>query len=869
MGPSDFRGNKAYGNSEESSFCLGRAEAILTPYSLDAARSLAYFNANDTQYLGGNGLTGTLETGSINKQAINRLAHFMNNTYMLAGDSIYIYDEVSKTWSVSLWLADKAGTESNSIGLYPVMIGNTPSLITAFNTTGATWQAVILNGLTDIWASGLTGTVFNPNDANGGILNEVQHKNKIYFIDSNVSNIGWYDFQLDDFGTIPWSDTVLHPMDFVTYQSGLYCLNKDASRNINLHRIDRDSTTMVGNPIILRSGSQGPDGEQLNAALSTISNLEARNLLFVDNVRVDASGKPVLWAINMSHADTEGTSSSDFGATFTALTLDNNDNFTGVNGFTPNASFMSNPFKMMHNQVGATDDFIAKPESMVMRMYIDQREREVVGETRIHCSTRFGGYCGGQPSANGSVYAGGGGDFNYLVNWDWLGGGAPGYPLGQWGGPASWFFIQGIKEARHRSFPHEKIGGGARSSVLLPDGYKNIDIVYRGSQTTDQSGVMRIFYNLITTSGVPNGTNVSVKWFYDDNLHAPESQCTPVGTSHGAVSGLQVVSLPADSGTIFYFDWDAQGDGLRYGSRINLNGLVSTSDISLAALNDPTDLGGLTLWLEADDDTTISSGVGDKVSEWRDKSGYTGDGAISGVSQVTADVQPVVAIAANNSLDGMSFDAASGHYLFTSGAPILYESFTTFMIFEPNSAGSRQTAFSISADDSHETLGPDLPSGTVVTDGEFYSIETSGDFGSVIMVSQDIYRTEEATAARELPLTSGVEVGNAKLIWWREEGFRGLANFHPNGAYPSGLEQSTEFSDGMVTPSGLSNASGTISLGNTTVGRFSGAQTSGVYGSAGQYYDGIIYEIAAYNRKLSDIEIDRFVLYASGKYSLS
>lgn len=875
MGPSEARGNRAYGGEDVSSTCLGRAEWLTVPVSLDASRALNYFFSSDLQYLGGTGMNGSVETGSVNKQAINRVVHFMNNVYMLAGDRIYKYDELSKTWNTSLVIADKDGTATNSIGLYPVFTNNKPKLITAFKTTsGGVWQSLQLNGLSNTWSSGNTG---NPSvgatDIDGGILNEIQHNNRIYFIDSDTTNIGWYDFQENEFGSTIWSDTVRHPMDFCTYESGLYCFNKDDSRNHNLHRIDENpnTTVMVGNPIILRNGLAGPDGEQNNAALSTTNNLEARNLLFTDNVRVDADGKPVLWALCMAEADTAGTGgagASDNGVAWTALVLDGAGNFTGAN-MSSDANFYSNPFKMGKNQVGAGEEYIAKPEHTVFRLFLDQREREVNNYTAIHCMSRWGGYCGGAPTAY--LYAGGGGDFNYLAYWQWNGGGAPGFPLTNWAGPAAWDYMYAQKEGRHRAFPHEKIGGGARSSVLLSDGNQNIDIVFRGTDTTNEDGVMRIFYNLLTTPGVPNGTNVSVKWYYDKKLHAPETQCVPTGTSHGTIGGLRATNIPADSGTLFYFDWHVLSNNIGYGKKINLNGVVLTAESTTAALTDPTDLSGLTFWLEADDETTIDSGVVNKrVSEWRDKSG---DGLVSGVIQPVLANRPTYLPRWENGIGGVRFDSSASEFMFATGTPIDFEPCTTFVIYKPGQPSSlTQTIFSISDDDSFYTWDTDMggpadePSGTIVTNGEFYSVRTSGNVGSdydILLSSQDLYRTNQGTLQRDLVVESGAIRDKAKLVWWREDSFQSRANIHPSGSYPSGLEQTVNVNtDGIVTPSGFVNAA------NTTVGRFTGAKLSGVYPSAGEYYNGTIYEIATYNRTLFDLEVERFVLYASGKYNL-
>lgn len=871
MGAGAGKGNRGYGGEDVSSTCFGRAENFFVPYNLDVSRTLNYFSSDTKRYLGNTGLSGSEEAANFNKQVINRAVHFMNNVYVLLGENVYIYDEVAKTWSISLVLTGKAGTESNSIGLYPVFIKNIPHLITVWNTSGATWQSAKLNGDTNIWSLGSTGSVFDPTDSSGGILNEIQHKDRIYFISSITNLIGWYDFIRDKFGTITWGSTVRHPMDFVTYIGKLYCLNKDSSRNIQVHRIDLTGTTLLINPAIVRAGDQGPGGEQTGAALSTTSQLQGRNLLFVDNVRVDASGLPVLWVMNMAHADTMGTTNSDFGLAFAAYAFDVNGLFTGAHGFSPNASFWSNPFKMGRNQVGVDEKFIPKDEDMTMRLFIDQRERELSPNSisRIQCSTRFGGFCG-FTSDNGSLYAGGGGDFNYLVNWIWLGGGAPGSDLSNVGGANSWQPVYGVKEARHRSFPHEKIGGGARSSVILSDGNKNIDIVFRGTDTTDQDGTMRIFYQFITTPGIPNGTNVAVKWYFDENLHAPESRCVPTGTSAGSIDGFEAVSIPADSGTIYYFDWHVTSSNVPYGTRINLNGVVTTADVLVTPLNNPTDLDGLTLWLDADDEATITSGLNGRVSVWNDKSSA---GFVSGVVQtIDADEQPFYIVDANNGLGGISFDAASGSFLFSSGSPVDFEPNTFFVIYEPASIGIRQTIFSVSNDDAFYTwggiAGVGAPSGTVIGSGEYYNIETSGDIGSMIASAQDLFRANEGVLPKEFALTSGAIINEAKLIWWTEDSFQSFGNFHPDGSEPSGLSQTSNSAvAGLVTPSGYVDASG-VSFSNTTVGRFSGAQQSGIYIDSGKPYDGIIYEVATYNRVLFELEIDRFILYASGKYNL-
>ncbi len=859
MDASSFRGNATYGNSVFTNGCGALAEGGGAP-ARDVSRSQNYFTADSRLYLDGVGIAGLVETSNNNKQAINRAVHFMNNDYVLLGNRVYVYDQELQTWSVSLNMDGKVASETNCIGLYPVFVGNAPQLVTAWNTTGANWQSAKLNGLTNVWSSGAVGAVFDPSDANGGILNEVQHKNRIYFVDSNTTNLGWYDYFGDNFGLTGWDNQVRHPMDFVTFNEELWCLVKDDVLNINLHRINDDgSTQLLGLDIMNRAGPSGAGGIQVNSALSTANNFEGRNLLFVDNVRRDIDDKPIMWGINMAHGVIILGVHSKHGITFTAIVDDGTGTITGANLSTINASFLSNPFKFGAQQEGSGDDefHISKVEETVFRCYIDQRERELGLISAIHCSSRVSMLCAGGDAFFGAA-AGGGGNHNLLLNWQWLGGGSPGFPLKSWAGLASWDLGYGKSEATHRSFPHEKIGGGARSSVLLSDGTKNIDIAYRGTDTTDVEGIMRVFYSLITTPGVPNGTNVSIKWYYDENLHAPETQVAPTGTSDGVISGLEIVSLPADSGALYFFDWDVKAAGLAYGSRINLNGVVVTADSVTSALNDPTDLDGLELWLEADDASTITIGAGG-VSEWRTKGG----GSVTGLIQANSSQQPTLVPAANNGLDGVSFNAANSEFLFSSGSPVEHEPYTVFVIFEPASLGASQTIFSISDDSPFNTWdNGSAPSGTIVTDGEFYNVETNAS--DIILSSQDLRRTNEGTVPRDLPL-DGVTLNDAKLVWWIEENFQSRANFHPGGALPDGLEQTVNINTaGQVIASGLVNSSG-----NTTVGRFTGAQISGVYGSAGKYFNGTIYEVATYNRTLFDLEIDRFILYASGKYNLA
>lgn len=846
--PTDI-GSKTYGGEEIGSPCLASEKIenypLLPINTVDVSRtSILYFP--ESVYLGGNaeGISGGIENGNLNKQAINRAVNFLNKPYVLIGSGIYEYDKGSSTWSVSLQLTGKLSTESNSIGLYPIVEVGVPKLLTAWNTTSSNWRFAKLNGNTNVWTISSETAVVDPSDANGGILNEIQHGDRIYFIDSGTSSIYYFDYILERFGSISWGDTIRHPIDFASYRNKLYALGKDADTTfpngkIRLHRIDLTGTTSVGT----FPSSAGPLGTPISA-----SNIyEGRNLLFVDNVfNVDAhnydpsiSGVPVLRAYNA----VVGSSSNGL-ATYAWVELPDG-SLSGLANTAPltRGAFPSNPFKMMTNQEGAGGgpfpQDAQKQEHTVLRIFHDQKKRDVdlSDQTNIACSARYSVGCDSDNT--------GGGDLTNLHYFEWEGVNDD-QVLSDGGEHAFKFLGFPGKQSYHRAFVHEKRGGGSRYWELTGDGDTIPDIVYSRMTPTTQNGVMRIFYNLATSEASPSGTNVNVRWFFDKYAHAPEAACTLVGTSDGALSGNLAINITLEDRE-YWVDWDAMGDEANRDRKASLNGQVGTSLSASAAINDPTDLASLALWLEANDETTISSGIDGSISEWRDKSG----GLVSGVLQSTHLLKPTFIPNANNGNGGVSFISASGHYLFASGSPVNAGSVTMLVVYEPTAAVGRQTLFSLSNDEPVNTF----------TDANYLGMYASGSEYAIGISSQDDVHRTASDAPRELSIASGASLNKTKLSTWRELQFQVSLEYAPTGI--NSLGEKTEFFAADETenyePSGLSNV---------TIGRFSGSSLSGVYTSAGEYFDGTIYEVAIYDRSLYDIEVERFKKYVENKYTL-
>jgi hypothetical protein len=156
------------------------------------------------------------------------------------------------------------------------------------------------------------------------------------------------------------------------------------------------------------------------------------------------------------------------------------------------------------------------------------------------------------------------------------------------------------------------------------------------------------------------------------------------------------------------------------------------------------------------------------------------------------------------------------------------------------------------------SISEDVPAtGIMAVSQDFMNASVvAGGTEDLRLESQDSQRVVQTTGPRTMVLPSGGETGKARLLMWNEIAFEGQGEIHPSGA----IAITDVVADGFAECAGLLNM---------TFGRFSGAQISGVYGGAGQHYDGTLYEVVVYNKNLNEVERDAFRVYAEGKYSLT
>lgn len=852
-------GSKTYGNGLDSQGfdCLRDLEAPFTSETIDASRQRSvfdYFSAASNVYMPGSaGIfpagSGNAETGNRRKQATNRVVNFMNNVYFQVGDKIYKWDDVGETWNVSHVMTDKSTTESNCIGLFPVNVGGRPKLVTAWASNANTnWFGASLDGLTDVWEEQEIALGINPTDGDGGIHTTCQFAGRIYFLLPQAPwlSIYWFDYTYLTLGSLPIQGAGLanwvFPAELCVFNNELYCINKDGfGENINIWKMTSEDGVK---PQFMAQFPREPSahtGEDFFSALTSAAEFEGRVMLYVDHVSDDrAVQRPKLIAYYVvSGADEKIGTIDDTSHGFGSIVYQIPDApATGLQSF-QSIGFAGNPLKMMANTLGAGEDVVAaKGERMVVRVHTNQAEKFrgdgefTNNKTVISVASRFGMYCS-TPQAGA-----GGGEGNVLFQHTSL-------PSGEF----AFFAFQ--REGRHRAFPHEQIGGGGRISVVDNNGDPIIGMTLLEPQPiANRQGIIRLNYQMHTTPAHPNGTPVNVRFFYDTNGHAPERPCTLITSDvgelgqAGSISGNIIFGIAADSGN-HWVDWNAAADigenGL--GNRIMLNGLIAatgTDGSSIAALNSPTDLGGLALWLDASDVSTVASGTG--VSSWSNKSTA---GVFGSVTQGAAANQPQYLWGDLNGLNGILFDG-SDDFLFGKPAAISGTPATIMMVYEPRSSAGDQHMFSLSAD-----TGVDKFPGLTYTDNEWMSIISSGV--NTVVSSQDSFRRISETAPRT-GINPGVSVNNPHLIIWEEIDFAASSRVDRND------EIETDFTaDGTVALSGLSN---------TTIGRFTGAQHSGLYNVTGKYANAVIYEIVAYSGILTNVDKESLRLYAENKWGL-
>jgi len=885
--PPAEQGSNNYGDEKSGSNCNTRNEKAPVGSQIDVSRNTYDYFSNDTNVFLGEISSGTEESSNINKQAVNRAVNFMGKDYVLIGDGIYVYNDDTLTWDLSQIATGKTPASTSCLGLYPAYFNDAPHLTTAWSVSDtSTWFYAIMNGNTNVWAIGSFGAGGNglaPDDSEGGILTEIQHKDRIYYLTSASGEIGFYNYRTKTGGTFSISQESRHPMDFCSFQNNLYLINHDGSDDIQILQVkpsgleDGGSTKFQVNLTTAEASDIG--GVFVGESINNNNDFEGRPLIFVDNIydsgNVDGlhpgGPGPTMWTYYVAAAETAGwddmtesTNQTNHGLRAVPFRLDENGDLVDVSATNMVTGFRSKPFRLGQDQEEShnSDNFLLeilgldeykqrKDEKMVLRVFMDQKERgsDGTGKSAIVVSTRFSG----QKCDNRSH---GGGDFTNLLyhafrgsgNVD--GGSHPTAPSKN--GPHSFEFL-GLpaKEARHRGAPHGMLGGGSRHSEVDNNGNRLADIVFRGAIPTKVDGELRVSYSIIPSSGNPEGNSVdTVRWWYDNNHHAPETPCIITATSHGSISGIEIKNIIVASGTTYWFEWNAKAAGIRRNDYFPLVGQLTLNPPVPLVIDDPTDISSLEGWWNGNNADMIIDMDG-LVSSWTDYA--------SGIFLVQSDLtkQPVFLPRGVGEPPGVGFiDDSPGDFLFASGSPIDGSPCTVFMIYEPSGiTGGRDTMWSLSNDH---------PASGAITAHEYYSVTLSGVSEPYDMGLEDLDTgsTFSGKGTRNLTLPSGGEASKIRFAVWRNISFESAGQLFPGG-HPE-FETNVEV-DGSIEPTGL---------GNITFGRFTGSldvwttPPSGTYLGAGDYFNGIIFEVGFYSRALANIEIDRLRVYAEDKYNL-
>jgi len=116
----------------------------------------------------------------------------------------------------------------------------------------------------------------------------------------------------------------------------------------------------------------------------------------------------------------------------------------------------------------------------------------------------------------------------------------------------------------------------------------------------------------------------------------------------------------------------------------NFNSEFDSLSYRTTTTNSPAGVPGCVLWLDADDASSIVTGAGGGVLQWRDKSGWGNH-----VAQTESSAQPVVTPAGLNGRATLAFNGAD----FLSGPPVWQQgetNFTTFAVWRKSSLSDSQ-----------------------------------------------------------------------------------------------------------------------------------------------------------------------------------
>jgi len=474
--------------------------------------------------------------------AHNRGVLFRNEIYVGVASSVFRFDHGPGVWVEEARLPFAPVGWNRQIGLYPMILNNAPYLVTAYQRgTTATWESIRLNGITNVWESGSTGTLYN--HSNDGIHAEVVHNRKVYFQGNDNSVLGVYDPATQTFDTITHSPVINFPTDLATYSGVLYQLHSNASNEIKITKVEGS----VGFETLTLSDGAG--GNEISIANNTFG----RCLLFTDNLFTTAD--------------------------------------SGVDGASKlYAFYMCNPavgfdgWGVWHLEGNGKGDLteIRRHEEVLLgaglRSGNGTADIDPAGAWRViyDQQTLFASGLG-VPDYTFIFREQGGGDHNNYRGLRFTDP-DPSLPLAN---------VESFTYQWHMAYPQDKLGGGARFSpyttALAGLGVSNVPILGIGLRgnliPSEVNGNTRISYNLLPSSGdgAHAGVISHVRWFYNTYGEMALTPCTLEDSSDGVIEGNVIYGVVAESGKTYTVDWKAAADGVANNVLVNMVGFVATT----------------------------------------------------------------------------------------------------------------------------------------------------------------------------------------------------------------------------------------------------------------------------------------------------
>ena len=300
---------------------------------------------------------------------------------------------------------------------------------------------------------------------------------------------------------------------------------------------------------------------------------------------------------------------------------------------------------------------------------------------------------------------------------------------------------------------------------------------------------------------------------------------TASGSSPITVSGLT-------SSTSYTFKVKANNANGSSSESVSSNSI--TTDV---AIGSPAS--GMTIWLDADDASTITSGSGNGVSQWNDKSGNGYSWSMS-----TALKQPQRGTRFQNGRNVLDFNGGFG-----DKQALTMNQGTSTHKFTTDGDASFFVAF---LSDQNPNPGVFMTNNAQGSPGNgfFWSCSTSG------RLAWDLYFGTPGSAAVGAGFTQPTSSVNTFLI--------GSVLTDPTNATAAN-RSFIRYNKGTVYNQNTNTAgpnTGSNPSANLTVGGAAGATSNG------DYFDGIIGEIIIYNTKLSNTDRDQTIDYLMAKWGV-